>query len=172
MAEVGRDNLDNVKSVTLSPRERDELLNRQTECTVVFTREGGWPAGVIMSFMSAKGGIWLTSTADRQQVTALARDPRMSIVVTNAGTGTPGRQMVSYRGVGVVHGDRETLDWFYPLWAERLAPGSAKEFIRLLDTPQRVVVEFRPLAVQASHDSRRMPGDGRGGPRPDAGPDR
>jgi hypothetical protein len=166
MAKVGVDNLENVASVRLTLSERAALLERQTECTVVFSGEGGWPVGIIMSFLEREGVFWLTSTDDRQQVTALSRDPRMSIVVSNAGTGTWGRQMVSYRGVGIVHRDRSTFAWFYPAWAQRLAPDSADEFIRLLDSPKRVVIEFRPVAVAASHDSRRMPGDGRGGPRP------
>ena len=135
---------------------------------MIFTRDGGWPVGVVMSFMFHDGGFWLTSTDDRPQVRALSRDPRMGIVVSNAGSGTWGRQMISYRGLGLVHRDRATLDWFYPLWAERLAPDSSEEFVRLLDSPGRVVIEVRAIAVQASHDSRRMPGDGRGGPRPRA----
>lgn len=36
-------------------------------------------------------------------------------------------------------------------------------FIRLLDSPQRVIIEVRPVAIAASHDSRKMTGDGRGG---------
>ncbi|WP_203231200.1 pyridoxamine 5'-phosphate oxidase family protein [Nocardioides caldifontis] len=168
VAKPGEQELERLAGARLSVAERDALLERQTECTVVFSREGGWPAAVIMSFMRVDGIFWLTATSDRQQVTALARDPRMSIVVSNAGTGTPGRQMVSYRGVGTVHRDRETLDWFLPLWAERLAaPGAEEAFIRLLDTPNRVVIAFRPVALAASHDSRLLAGDGRGGPGPD-----
>ena len=164
MSTFGKDDLEKTSSARLSPEERTALLERQTECTVVFAREGGWPTGVVMSFMAVDGTFWLTATSDRPHVTALRQDPRMSIVVSNAGTGTRGRQMLSLRGVGTVHRDRETLDWFLPRWAQRLAPGSAEEFIRLLDSPKRVVVQFRPVAVQASHDSRLMPGDGRGGP--------
>jgi hypothetical protein len=28
-----------------------------------------------------------------------------------------------------------------------------------------VVIKVKPVAITASHDSRKMPGDGRGGPR-------
>lgn len=163
---MGVDDLEDIRSVRLTPDERALLLQRQTECTVVFAREGGWPVGIVMSFMHVDGRFWLTATDDRRQVTALATDPRMGIVVSNAGSGTRGRQMVSYRGVGVVHRDRATLEWFLPLWARRLAPDSQEAFIRLLDSPRRVVIEMVPTAVQASHDSRRMAGDGRGGPAP------
>jgi general stress protein 26 len=163
VAELTVDDLENLALVTLTPRERLALLDRQTECTVVFTLDGGWPVGVVMSFMHVDGRFWLTATDDRRQVTALSRDPRMCLVVSNAGTGTTGRQMVSYRGFGVVHRDRATLEWFLPRWAARLAPASADAFVQLLDSPRRVTIEFIPIAVQASHDSRRMLGDGRGG---------
>ncbi|MBS45647.1 MAG: hypothetical protein CMH83_21235 [Nocardioides sp.] len=168
MNTFGKDDLERTSAARLSAEDRVTLLEEQTECTVVFAGAGagGWPTGVVMSFMEVAGAFWLTSTDDRPQVRALASDPRMSIVVSNAGTTSWGRQMISYRGVGTVHRDRATLEWFYPLWAQRLAPASAEEFIRLLDSPKRVLVRFDPVAVQASHDSRRMPGDGRGGPRP------
>ena len=37
---------------------------------------------------------------------------------------------------------------------------------RLGFAPERVVLEVRAVAVSVSHDSRKLPGDGRGGERP------
>jgi general stress protein 26 len=166
VSKLGVDNLENVKTVTLEADDRAALLARATECMVVFSAATGWPTGIVMSFLHSEGTFWLTATDDRAQVTALAADPRMSIVVTNAGTGTVGRQMISFRGVGIVHRDRETLDWFLPRFTKKLSPHGAEEFARLLDSPKRVVIEVKTVAVSASHDSRKMPGDGRGGPAP------
>jgi hypothetical protein len=95
-------------------------------------------------------------------VSSLAGDPRVSLVISSKGTGTAGRQMLAIRGVAIVHRSREIKDWFFPIFAQRLAPGDPAAMVRLLDSENRVVIEVRQVAVSASHDSRKMPGDGRG----------
>ena len=45
-----------------------------------------------------------------------------------------------------------------------MQPADPAPSARLLDSPKRVVVEVRPVAIAVSHDSRKMPGNGRGGP--------
>jgi hypothetical protein len=47
--------------------------------------------------------------------------------------------------------------------ASRLQPADPALFVKLLDSPKRVVIRVIPITVGSSHDSRRMPGDGRGG---------
>ena len=55
----------------------------------------------------------------------------------------------------------ENIDW--PSKKGLPVDSQKVEFIRLLDSPKRVVFEVTPTEVSASHDSRKMPGDGRGG---------
>lgn len=165
MAQAGVDDNEDLSGVHLGDEDRHELMTVQTECTVIFAHavKGGWPSGVVMSFMEADGALWLTSAETRAQVKGIEADPRMSIVISNAGTALEGRRMLAMRGHGAVHRDAATKAWFYPRFAARLAPGDPAAFERLLDSPKRVIIEFRPTAVSASHDSRKMAGDGRGG---------
>ncbi len=165
MAQAGVDNNEDLSGVHLGEADRRELLTAQTECTVIFAHAAhdGWPSGVVMSFMEADGALWLTSADTRAQVKGVEADPRMSVVISNAGTTLEGRRMLAMRGRATVHRDPATKAWFYPRFAARLAPGDPAAFERLLDSPKRVVIEFRPAAVTASHDSRKMAGDGRGG---------
>jgi hypothetical protein len=107
--------------------------------------------------------VWLTAVAGRAHAEALHTDPRVTVVISSQGTALPGRRMVAIRGVAVLHTDRATKDWFLARFAAKLAPGDPQEFIRLLDSPKRVVFEVTPVKIAASHDSRKMPGDGRGG---------
>jgi general stress protein 26 len=160
------DDLEKLQSLRLEPEARTELLETQTECTFIFASEGagGWSSGVVVSFLHHDGVYWITAAADRRHVTSLAKDPRVSIVVTNLGTALPGRQMLSVRGIAIVHRDAATREWFLPRFAARLGAADPAAFMRLLDSPNRVVIEVRPTAVAVSHDSRKLPGDGRGGP--------
>jgi general stress protein 26 len=163
MGRIGIDDLEDLHGLRLTGDDRDELLAVATECTFVFAGPDGWPCGVVMSFLFEEGKFWLTAVRGRAHAEALATDPRVSVVVTNQGTGLPGRRMVSVRGTAVVRDARGTKDWFLPRFAAKLKARDPAEFIRLLDSPNRVVFEVTPTAVAASHDSRKMPGDGRGG---------
>lgn len=161
--EKGKD-LEDLSTLRLDPEAKRELLAKQTECSVIFLGEDGWPRGVIMSFLEADDCFWLTAIDGRVQTRAIERDPRVSIMVSNAGTGTPGRQMLSVRGKATIHRDPETKAWFFKHFAAKLAPDGAEAFIRLLDSAKRVVFKVEVVSVTASHDSCKMPGDGRGGP--------
>ena len=170
MGRIGIDDLEELQTLRLDLSEQDELLDAQTECTFVFAGKDGWPSGVIMSFLRADGAFWLTAVENRAHVRALATEPRVTLVVTNAGTGSPGRQMLAVRGVATVHRDRETIEWFLPRFTGRMQPTDPAAFARLLDSPKRLVIEVRPTAIAVSHDSRKMPGNGRGGSREAATP--
>lgn len=163
MGRVGIDDLEALRTLRLDLSEQSELLAAQTECTFVFTGEHGWPRGVVMSFVEIGGTFWLTAVDTRPHAKALLADPRVTLVVSNAGTGRPGRQMLAIRGVALVHRDRATKEWFFERFTTRMQPADPAAFTRLLDSPRRVVFEVRPVAVAASHDSRKMPGNGRGG---------
>jgi Pyridoxamine 5'-phosphate oxidase len=171
MARTGIDDLEDLHALRLDDQGRQELLDIATECVFTFANPVGWPSGVVMSFLYADGCLWLTAVAGRAHAEAIKRDPRVTVVVSNAGTRLPGRRMVALRGVAFLHADEQTKRWFLPRFARKLAPADPEAFVRLLDSPERVVVEVRPVQVTASHDSRKMPGDGRGGQgRPDPSP--
>ena len=164
MGRVGIDDIEDLRSLRLDSGDRHELLAAQSECTFTFTTAAGWPAGVIMSYLYEKDRFWLTAVRGRAHAEALTRDPRVTIVVSNAGTSLAGRRMLAVRGVGRVRDDETIKRWFLPRFAARLAPADPDRMVRLLDSPKRVVFEVRPVEIAVSHDSRKMPGDGRGGP--------
>lgn len=163
MGRIGIDDLEDLRSLRLDGDARAELLRVATECTFVFAGPQGWPNGVVMSFLYADDRFWLTAVLGRAHAEAIKADPRVSIVVSGQGTGLPGRRMLAVRGVALLRADRATRDWFLPRFAAKLAPADPDAFARLLDSPKRVVFEVTPVGIAASHDSRKMPGDGRGG---------
>jgi nitroimidazol reductase NimA-like FMN-containing flavoprotein (pyridoxamine 5'-phosphate oxidase superfamily) len=146
----------------LDDAARDRLIQQETECVFVFSGRDGWPSGVVMSYIFADGAFWLTSVLGRGQVTGSRADPRVTIVISNHGADS--RQMTSVRVRATLHADAATKDWFYPLFARRLNPAAPDQFQAVLDSPNRVILECRPVGAWTSHDSRRLPGDGRGGP--------
>ena len=160
--EAGKD-LEDLSRLKLTSDEQAELLDKQTECSVIFLGKDGWPRGVIMSFMFADGCFWLTAVDGRIQTVAMEHDPRVSIMVSGKGTDLPGRQMLSLRGKASVHRDAETKAYFFPRFSKRLAPDDPEAFTRLLDSDNRVIFKVEVVSITASHDSRKMPGDGRGG---------
>ncbi|GGO79989.1 hypothetical protein [Nonomuraea cavernae] len=163
MGRTGIDDLEDLRPLRLDADARRELLAVQTECTFTFTTPDGWAAGVIMSFLYEEDRFWLTAVRDRAHAKAVGIDPRVTIVVSNAGTSLPGRRMLAVRGVALTSHDEDTRRWFLPRLAAKLAPGDPGEMVRLLDSPGRVVLEVRPVRIAVSHDSRKLPGDGRGG---------
>jgi hypothetical protein len=138
------------------------LLDAQTECTFIFSDESGHPCGVVMSFFEEDGVFWLTAVEGRHQVKGLDRDPHCSIVVSSAGSGLPGRRMLSVRGEGTVHRDDATKQWFLDQFTTRLQPTDPVSWRKLLDSPKRVVFEVRVASILASHDQRKIAGNGRG----------
>lgn len=163
MNRVGIDDNENLESVRATAEGRSTLIATQTECTFAFTTEAGWPAGVVMSYLFTRDRFWVTAAAGRAHVRGAVRDPRVSLVISNAGTPLPGRQMLSIRGTATVHTEDKVKSWFYPEFARHLAPGDPDSFAALLNSPNRVVIEVEAVRVAVSHDSTKMPGDGRGG---------
>ncbi|GAA3759208.1 hypothetical protein GCM10022225_50850 [Plantactinospora mayteni] len=165
MARLGIDDLEQLKGTHLDRADQAELLSTQTECSVIFHNDEDWPTGIVMSFIVVDGTFWLTAVEGRLHVRSVERDPRVSIVVSSAGSGLDGRRMLSVRGEATVHRDRETLDWFLGEFTTRLQPEDPVSWRKLLDSPKRVAIEVRPVGITASHDQRKLPGNGRGIPK-------
>lgn len=160
---VGTQDLEDMRQARLDDAGLVELLTAARECTFLFADADGWPAGVTMSHLYADGAFWLTAVTGRAHVTAVERDPRVGLVISNAGTDLPGRRMVRIRGRATVHRDRETLDRVLPRLAAHLAPHGQDRMLRLLDSPRRVLLRVELVSIPQSHDSRKVAGDGRGG---------
>jgi hypothetical protein len=69
--------------------------------------------------------------------------------------------MAAYRCVVTIHRDRRTKAWFIEEFTKRLQPGNEAPWMKLLDSPNRVVFKAQPVALAVSHDSRKIPGGGR-----------
>lgn len=166
MSRVGIDDLENLQSVRGSSSSIDELIQAQTEAVVSFTSDTGWASGVVMSYVRHDGAFWVTAVSDRAHAKAFRRDPRISLVISATGTHLSGRRMVSVRCLAHAHVDEATRHWFYRALGDRLSVDDRDAFFSLLESENRVVFELRPVRVAVSHDSRKLPGDGRGGSAP------
>ena len=136
-----------VSIYALNPEDQERLLNVARECVFNWPTRDGWPMGVIMSCLWNDGRLWLTAGAHRHRISAVRRDPRVSVVVTSTGTEMGAGKTVTIKGRCVVHEDRGTKDWFYPEFSSHLNPTSeerAAAFQEMLDSPLRVVLEVVP----------------------------
>ncbi len=102
--------------------------------------------GVIMSYIWRKGRVWLTAGVHRHRISAVRRNPKVSVVVTSTGTEMGPGKTVTIKGTCIVHEDREIKDWFYPEFARALyrEENQAASFEEMLDSPLRIVLEVIP----------------------------
>jgi Pyridoxamine 5'-phosphate oxidase len=140
-------NYEDVRAYQLDQSGEAELLDRQTECTFIWSNSAGHPVGVIMNYVFRDGRFWLTASTQRARVPAVRRDPRVSIVVTSRGSGIASAKSLTYKGQCIVHEDDATRAWFYPALAAAVRPGdpdAQAAFAAHLDSPHRVVLEVVP----------------------------
>ncbi len=148
-------NYDDVKRYRLDPEREQELLRTGGECTFIWANKAGHPLGVTTAYVAVDGKIWMTATRERVRIKAIARDGRSSIVITSKGTPMGGGKTVTYKGHTVIHDDQETKMWMYRLLASGMVTEGEQDegnkftsgidpdrFVRFLDTPERVVLEF------------------------------
>ncbi len=150
-------NYDDVSQYRLDPERTEELLRTGGECTFIWANKAGHPIGVIMAYVYKDGKIWLTSAKQRVRVPAIRRDGRSSIVITSKGTAMGGGKTVTLKGHTIIHDDNpEVKAWYYPMLAKGVAGREGDEgnefssglipdlFVKFLDTPDRVIMEFTP----------------------------
>ena len=150
-------NYDDVKQYRLEPEREQELLHSAGECTFIWANKAGHPIGVTTAYVPAKGKIWMTATRERVRIKAIARDGRSSIVITSTGTPMGGGKTVTYKGHTVIHDDPQVKHWMYNLLAQGMVAAERADennefvqgidpsmFVRFLDTPERIVLEFTP----------------------------
>lgn len=138
---------EDVTLYALTPEREKELVEKQIECTFIWSNKSAQGIGVIMNYVARNGSIWTTATSQRARMKALQRDPRASITISSMGTDMgPGKQ-ITYIGKVIVHEDQATKDWFYPAMAEIISPYPAptvEAAIEHLDTPLRRIIELVP----------------------------
>lgn len=148
-------NYDDVKQYRLDPEREQELVNIAGECVFCWANKAGHPIGVVTAYVPVKGKIWMTATRERVRIKAIKRDGRSSVVMSSKGTAMGGGKTVTYKGHTVIHDDTETKLWMYNLLAmgmgvsqddgNEFTSGLNPElFVRFLDTPERIVLEFTP----------------------------
>ena len=148
-------NYDDVKRYRLDPEREEELVKTGGECTFIWSNKAGHPLGVTTAYVAVDGKIWMTATRERVRIKAIARYGRSSIVISSKGTPMGGGKTVTYKGHTVIHDDKETKLWMYGLLAGGMAAHGEQDegneftsgidpemFIRFLDTPERIVLEF------------------------------
>ena len=145
----GADDHETVSIYPFSEQQINELMTKAGECTFNWGTIDGWPVGVIMSFLWKNGSVWVTAGAHRHRISAIRRDPRVSIVVSGAAAqhlpGSPAGA-ITIKGRAVIHEDRSVKDWFYPEFSGKGNPdaAAAQAFADRLDSPLRVVIEVIP----------------------------
>ena len=150
-------NYDDVTQYRLDPEREEELVRTAGECTFIWANKAGHPIGVTTAYVPVDGKIWMTATRERVRIKAIARDGRSSIVISNKGTPMGGGKTVTYKGHTTIHDDQDTKMWMYRLLASGMSESQSEDegnaftsgldpemFIRFLDTPERIVLEFVP----------------------------
>ena len=140
------ENYEMVSVYRLDAETQEALLSTQKECVFNWCTKDEWPMGVIMSMLWHEGRVWLTAGAHRHRISAVRRNPKVSVVVTSHGTEMGRGKTVTIKGKCVIHEDRETKEWFYPKFAAHLreTPEEVEQFAGMLDSPMRVVLEIVP----------------------------
>jgi hypothetical protein len=152
------DSYEDVSVFVLDDERERNLLDKQTECTFMWTTDSGAPVGVIMNYVVHEGRFWLTCTRRRKRVAAVEARPRVAMAVSSRGTDIGISQAVTYQGTAVVHESDDVKAWFYPALAAKVRPDSAEQqaaFVHHLDTPGRVVIEIIP-GKRIGFDSDKM----------------
>ena len=140
------DNYEMVSVYRLNDDDQEALLLAQKECVFNWCTKDEWPMGVIMSYIWRDGRVWLTAGAHRHRISAVRRNPKVSIVITSTGTALGPSKTITIKGRCVIHEDRETKEWFYPDFALALRgeEKAAQDFVEFLDSPMRIVLEVIP----------------------------
>ncbi len=145
---MGIQNYEQISQFTLDEKLLEELLQKQTECSIVWNTKEGWPTGCIMAFVYKEGRFWLTAAEQRARIAALRRDERCSLVISSIGTSLGPVKTATIKGRCRVRNDEETKAWLYPAIAKAQVPFSEdmqKIFAKRLDSPSRVILEIEPV---------------------------
>jgi len=141
------DNFELVSVYQLNPDDQAKLLSIARECVFNWCTRDNWPMGVIMSCLWSRDRLWLTAGAHRHRISAVKRNPQVSVVITSTGTEMGPAKAITIKGRCIVHEDQPTKARFYRDFSRHLNPNNedaAKGFEKMLDSPLRVVLEVVP----------------------------
>ena len=90
---------EDVTVYTLESEDEERLLKLQNECTFIWANKEGWPVGVIMSYVWAKGCFWVTLSSQRARGTPSSPGSVIEAAARRAvcTTPCPGRSSASRR---------------------------------------------------------------------------
>lgn len=155
------DNYKELHDYALDESDERWLLEKQKECTFIWTNKQGEPVGVIMMYLAAEDKIWLMVTEDRVRVAAVRRNPSTCVVISSAGLEGGTGKTLTYKGTTQVlpHDHPKVAGWFFRDYAAKMnGEGNTEriEFFRqVLDIPERVVLEFTPTK-KITYDGDKM----------------
>lgn len=161
MSDSEFDNYQELADYSLDEATELELLERQKECVFIWTNKAGEPVGVVMTFLAARGKLWLLCTEKRVRIAAVRRDPRSCVVITSAGLDWGTGKTVTYKGTTRILPNDEpgVSEWLYDEYVAKLNGENNAErisfFADVLNIPERVIMEFTPT-WQVSYDGDKM----------------
>jgi general stress protein 26 len=130
----------------LDPADQETLLSGQSECTFIWNTRDGWPVGATMGYLWQDGKIWMTCSDSRPRVSAVKRNDRVCVVVSEQ---RPNNESVAVtiKGRCRVHNDTKTKHWFFDLVTRRAFPDNEparQGMLQMLDSPARVILCVTP----------------------------
>lgn len=142
------DDYEDMTPFALSDEQEATLLEKQTECTFMWTNSKNEPVGVIMNYVWRNGRFWLTVTRNRARVPAVEARPRVALTISSRGTSIPFCQALTYKGTAIVHDDDETNRWLNVELSDALRPNDASQAAAFAEglaaSEGRVVIEVVP----------------------------
>ena len=140
-------NYEQVSIYRMDEAAREQLLTTVRECVFNWCTKDEWPMGVIMSCVWADGRFWLTAGAHRHRISAIRRNPKVSVVATSTGTELGPGKTVTVTGNALVPDAPELKTWFYKIFSDHLNPtdpAASEAFQQMLNSPLRIVIEIVP----------------------------
>ena len=139
---------EDVSVYPLDPDVQEDLLKSQNELAFVWGTKDHWPVGVMMSYVWRDGRFWVTATSQRKRISAVRRDPRVSVIVSSVGTHLGPARTLTAKGRCIIHEpDAEMKAWFYPALAAAIMGGEGELtdlFAKTLDSERRLILEVVP----------------------------
>ena len=149
-----------------SEEQIDRLMEKASECVLMWCTRDSWPVGVTHAYVWKDGKVWLTFSSHRHRAEAIRRNNKVSIAVSGvAGSGADcPRGAATMKGLATFHDDQATKDWFYRALAKKVRPDSKEgedAFFSLLDSPLRTILSIEPtkwITYDADKAGRDMAG--------------
>lgn len=142
------DDYEDIRGFTLDDADERMLVEKQTECTFMWTNSQGEPVGVIVNYVFRKGAVWVTCTRMRKRVKAIEARPRVAVAISSRGTSIGRSMAVTYKGSAIVHDDEVTNRWMNTELANAVRPNDAEQAAafaqHLNNSAGRVAIEIRP----------------------------